>query len=379
MDKIILQELITSNVVQGLARILTELQCIYRHSGGTNNECYNELNKQGLNIAIVHFLATEAKNAGLEVDMTKFPKISMLRAAEKLMLHDIREDYIKRILKKNDITIQELDSVIKSLIEYNVGADFAKFITLDKNCLELRIFMASVKLATSIELDEICRYMYEDDYKKARNELDEVLKGYNDLPGFSRISDNNSEEMKIFRRISALRFRIRWSGKLSTVKCAVLGHNLETGYLAYLMSLKEFGNEDIATSCFWIGVNHDIPETYTGDMPKQVKDAITGLRQAMELFEEEMMEDNVYSKLLTHLRDAAQKTMSVKIRPREIHDIVELADRLSAAFECLRNIIKGSLDPYFKSVVDENLTRFRSRWNRTFYDALDMVMWQKSF
>lgn len=371
------KELITSQVVGVTGRILTELQSILRWSAYTGDERFNELNKQALNAIIVYVLAIEAKESGKEIDMTKIPKIILHRVFEKLFLCDIREDFIERILELGNIDRERFDNAIEDCIEKEMGKDFAQFIKTDRNCLEARIFQAAVKLGTRMELFEIRAQITEEDYIPAIRELENRLNEYNYLPGFARISLEYSNEMTLFKQISALRNRIRWNKRLGTVKCAVLGHNFEVAVFSYMMALRKYGNEETATRCFFTGVFHDVPETFTGDMPMPVKDAIPGLRKATEYFELEMINKHIYAKLPEYMREAMHDVMLEETGQEQYRKIIKQADYLSANLECMRNIIAGSKDAYFTEVVERDLKA--RKFDEVFHEALETIVKNKSF
>ena len=239
------KELVTTQIAQQTGRILTELQTIFRWSSYVGDYRYNELNKQAMNAIITYVLASEAQEGGEEVDMTKFPKIIFHRIFEKLVLCDIREDFIDRILKLGNIDRKRFDEIIEDIIKRDMGIEFAKFITPEEESIEGKIFQASVKLATKMELFEIRNQIPEIDYIETISQIENVLNGYSDIPGFTRISLEYSKEMILFKKISALRNRIRWNRRLGPIKCAVLGHNFEVAIFSYLMALKEYGDEKI--------------------------------------------------------------------------------------------------------------------------------------
>lgn len=365
------KELVTPQVVRVTARNLTELQSIFRWSTYIADIRYNELNKQGMNATIAYILATEAKQAGIEVDMTKLPKIFLHRIFEKLFLCDIREDFIARILQLGNISKERFDEVIEQCIEKEMGEDFARFIETEKGSLEAKIFQAAIKLATKMELYEIRRNLPEEDFISTIRNIEDGLNEYNDLPGFSRISLEYSREMKLFRQISALRNRIRWSKRLGTVRCAVLGHNFEVAVIAYLMALEEYGDEEIATKCFFTGAYHDVPETFTGDMPSPVKDAIPGLRKATEHFELEMVSEHIYANLSEYMQEEMHSVMLEEKGQEEYKALIKKADYLSADFECLRNIIAGSRDVYFKYVVERDIAN--KKLKPAFQETLETI------
>lgn len=371
------KDLITSQTVQVTGRNLTQLQSIFRWSSYIADTRFNELNKQGLNVIITYVLAIEAKEAGKEVDMTEFPKIILHRVFQKLFLCDIREDFIGRILKLGNIDYKRFDAVIEECIDKEMGKDFAKFIETKKDSLEIRIFQAAVKLATKIELCELHRQIPEEEYLETIRKIETGLNEYNDLPGFSRISLEYSKEMKLFKQISALRNRIRWSKRMLAVNCAVLGHNFEVAVLSYMMALREYEDEKIATKLFFTGGFHDVPETFTGDMPSPVKDAIPGLRKATEYFELEMINTHIYANIPEYLREAMHGVMMEEPEQEKYKALIKSADYLSADFECLRNIIAGSKDPYFEGVVERDTKQ--NQIPDVFQEALEAIVRKKSF
>ncbi len=350
------KQLVTEKVAEAMWELLTKLMSILRWSTYIADYRFNELNKQALNATIAYFLAIEAKEARHKIDLTRFPKIIINRVFEKMFLCDIREDYVERVLKDGNIQRKRFDAIIEEEIKSLMGEEFARFIHIGKDWEETKIFQGATKLATKMEIEQIRGFIHQSDFSSVQSDIGEMLNEYNSLPGFTRISLDYSNEMTIFRQISALRNRIRWQKWLAPVKCSVLGHNFEVAIFSYLMALREYGDENIATRCFFIGVFHDVPETFTGDMPSPVKDAIPGLRKATELFELEMMEKYIYSKLPEHLNEAIHTVMMEEYEQAKYKPLIKQADSLSADFECIRQIIAGSRDNYFSEVVNRDLS-----------------------
>lgn len=349
------KQLVTEKVVEAIWELLTKLMSILRWSAYIADYRFNELNKQALNAIIAYFLAIEAKEAGHEIDITRFPKIVINRVFEKMFLCDIREDFVENILKDGNIKHERFDEIIEKEIIQLMGEDFARFIQIGRDWEETKIFQGATKIATKMEIEQIRGSIYKREFLRVQSEIGDTLNRYNNFPGFARISLEYSEEMNIFRQISALRNRIRWQKWLGAIPCSVLGHNFEVAIFSYLMALKKYGDEEIATKCFFIGVFHDVPETFTGDMPSPVKDAIPGLRQATEYFELKMMEEHIYSKLPEHLSEAIHMVMMEEYEQEEYKPLIKQADHLSADFECMRQIIAGSREKYFVEVLRRDL------------------------
>lgn len=351
------KQLVTERVAKALWNVLTQLLAILRWSSYIADYRYNELNKQAMNATISYFLAVEAKEEGEEIDMTRFPKIIINRMFEKIFLCDIREDFVETILRNGNISRERFDYIIYKEMCKKMKNDFTQFISIDSDWAEVRIFQAATKLATKMELMEIRGFIQESDFISAVSNVEGILNEFNDLPGFARISLDYSKEMTIFRQISALRNRIRWQKWLGPVKCSVLGHNLEVALFSYLMALRKYKDEEIATKCFFIGIFHDVPETFTGDMPSPVKDAIPGLRQATEYFELGMIEKHIYANLPPYMNEAIHSVMMEEFEQERYKPLIKQADWLSADCECVRQIIAGSREKYFAEVLKRELEK----------------------
>ena len=344
-------KLITPEMLLGLYKVFDELLGIYRWSTYIADDRYNESGKQALNIMLAYILASEAKHNGEKIDMTRLPKIILYRTCEKLVLCDMRESYIYEILESANIGRELFNQVVEKRIESAVGARFAEFIDIDRECYEARIFQCATKIATQIEFVENGYRIHEEEYKTELESIEETLLEFEDIPGVDRILSENSKEMKLFRDISALRNRLRWAKRIRSVNCYVLGHSFEVAVLGYLNALRETGDEEIATKCFFIGAFHDLPETFTGDMPQPVKDSIPGLRIATEKFERKMVEKHIYNNLAEHLKNAIKFLLEEK----DYEWIIKRADYWSADLECMRNIEGGSREPYFRQVLERDL------------------------
>lgn len=367
--------LVTKELVKAMGKVLTELQFILRWSKYIADFRYNELNKQAMNAKIAYLLATEAEANGKKVDMAKLVKVILHRMFEKLILCDIREDYVSRILKLGSIAPSKFDAIIEECIEERMGKEFTKFIQVDKDSFEARLFQAATKLATRMELREIKTQIPEHAYINVAENVEKTLQGYNDMPGFSRFSLKYSKEMIFFKDASALRNRIRWSKQLGTVNCSVLGHDFEVAVLSYLMSLEKGDDEDITARCFFIGGFHDLAETFTGDMSSVIKDKIPGLREADEKFELEMLEKYVYQELPEHLANAVKAVVLEEEEQKAIKPLIKQADYLSACWECLRNIIAGNQNGYFLEAILRQITGISG----VFREALDEMVAYKTF
>lgn len=363
--------LVTKELIKAMYKVLTELQFILRWSNYIADFRYNELNKQALNVKSVFLLAIKAEKSGKHVDWARLVKVILHRMFEKIILCDIREDYVKEILKLGEIDPSKFDKIIEECIEEYTGKEFTEFIQVPKDCFEARLFQAATKLATQIELKEIRTFIPKGYYFETKKKIKKVLKSFGNTTGFSKLLKEKSSEKKFLKEASALRNRIRWSRRIISVKCSVLGHNFEVAVLSYLRALEKGKDELTAAKCFFIGAYHDLSETYTGDMPSPVKDKIKGLRRATEKFELKMLAKKVYKKLQRYLAEGIKAIMLEEEEQKELKRvIIKPADSASAIFECLRNQTGGSHDPYFQEAID----RQREKMDGVFREAVDELV-----
>ena len=362
----IYMKVLSKKEVIGNCAMFDQLISINRWSSCMYGPRYAELGKQALNSAIAYFLAAEAENEGKKINWELFPRIAIHRGFEKTVLVDIREDDVERIFYNAGLPINKFFELIEREIAETTSNEFREWLEVPEDCLEKRIYRAATKLATRLELWEASRTTAIADYSEKLKEIEGTLGEFYDLPGFSRMALECSAEMKIFRKISSLRNRIRWQKRICTVPCSVLGHLFEVGVLGYLLALEKYQDEAVAARCFFIGIFHDLPEAWTGDMPSPIKDAIPGLRQATENFENDRMNRHVYQKLPVHLSTALHLVMMEEADALEYKPLMKCADYLSADLECMRQRMAGNRDPYFRDVLQNDVTVKKAQFSTAF-------------
>lgn len=347
------------------SKVLNPLSNITRWS---NKDCsenkslrlYTELGKQGLNIVITYFLANVAKEKGLEIKMERFPWIVLNRMFEKTINGNIRDDHITEICATNEELKQGYKDYIKSQILQN-AEEFSEKMQIDETWKETIIFKLATKIATLIECREL----------KIENAEAEVLKTIGRLSEKAEIPffGQDTEEYNFFREVSMLRSSVRWLVQFKAKECSVLEHMGEVAIIAFLMGLEEYNDETIATHLFWCGAFHDLPERWTGDMASNTKDAVEGLRTATEAFERNVMEKNVYKKLLKY---PIKKIMMEEEANKEYKKLLKSADYASATFECYRNIKAGSKDKYFFDVITKELNK-KQNYSKNFAWLIEKI------
>lgn len=343
--------------LMGTLRMLSELLCLRRWSELiVTPGKFTELGKQSLNSAIAFFWATEISNSGVEVDFTKFPKLALYRGFTKTIQCDIPEANLACILEQASISEVDFRAAVIEKIENNISHDFSSNLLVDHDCLEAQIYRAATKVATLLELRGIRKLIDERDYESKEAQVLENLASHSNLPCYEQIMSAQYQE--IFRNFLKLQNRIRWAKHPNIVSCSVLGHHFDTAVFAYLMSLEaKPGDEDLASKYFFLGIFHDFPESWTGDMPSPVKDSIPGLRKATESFENWVMDENVYSHLPAHMAKALRAVMLEDEDNAHLKVFLKKADSLAAYVECWREIDAGSRHYYYRDVIKNDISK----------------------
>lgn len=371
-----MKQLITPNDLESVNNMLYELTCLRRWSEVTvEGGKYTELAKQALNCMIAYILATEVQNAGYSVDFTLFPKIAIVRGFTKDYQCDVPEQNLEKIFQLGKVSRESFAEMIQQEIKAITSEDFYEFLQVDANSLEVRIYKAATKIATLQELGEIKNGINATDYSRKKAHLQDNLMEFSDLPGFSKVI----EYTEIFRDFSLLRNRIRWAKHPNIIKCSVLGHHFDVGVLAYLMSLeKDPSDEVLATRFFFMGIFHDFPERWTGDMPSPVKNALEGLRAATELFENQVMEENVYRILPPYQVEAIRKVMLEDEENEAFKSFLKKSDNYAAFIECWREIDAGSNHNYYFDVVVRDYSH-KEKYSENFQKLMDKLFYDIAY
>ena len=343
-----------------LSRLLNNLK---RWSSDITESGRNELGKQALNVIFCYILATEYEaRTGKKLRWYLFPRIAIYRAFQKAFVNfDIKEMTLHEI-EGSENAQKMFNSVTEGVIEFEMDEEFCSWIKEGCDTLEEQIYKAATKIATLIELLEIKNKV--NNFEKTYYEIIEESQKYNYLPGFKEIfkkvrrmkwkfyKSKQKGITKVLRDISTLKNRDRWSVYSHTVKCSVLGHLFDTAIIAFFVSLKRGLSEEDATKNFFIGIFHDVPEAYTGDIPSPVKDHIKGFRTRSEEFERRMMDENFYPYVPSYVEEAIRDVMLEEPKNADRRNIGKIADYISAVSELHRQAIKGCHDrEHYKALV----------------------------
>ena len=271
--------------------VFTRLNNLRRWTDFTTQQKYNELAKQAFNCFIAYLIAKCCEHEGWKINYESFPHIAMGRAfAKAYVYYDTPEHKISEICDLSNIYKCEFDKVAKEILTNKTDAEFADFIDEDGTSNEVKIYKAATKIATYIEILEQGKGFSE--WKKIR-QIKKDLKKYYDVPGVALFTRKFSRPFKLLKEVSKLRNQVRWATCSYTTECSVLGHLFDTAVFAYLNAIDEGLDEEVATKLFFMGIYHDIAETWTKDIPSPIKDKIEGFRKATETYELRMIKKHI--------------------------------------------------------------------------------------
>lgn len=342
--------LVTPRDLKKVNTMLYELLMLRRWSEfEVNTGKFTELAKQAINCMIAFFWAMEARFYGSKIDLTVFPKIAICRGFQKTIQCDIPEGNLDHIFSLGNIDKENFAQMVWDNFTGCTSREFHNHMIVDQNSVESKIYRGATKIATYLELLDIRGTISEVDFQRKSDEIFQSLYEYHSLPGFTEMLSESYTQ--IFRNFAKLRNRIRWAKHPNLVKCSVLGHLFDVAVYAYLMSLEvNPENEELATQYFFMGIFHDFPETWTGDMPSPIKDSIPGLRKATEMFENEVMENHVYCLLIPEVAHELKSVMLEDEENETYKKFLKKSDNFSAFIECWREIDAGTRHPYYIDV-----------------------------
>ena len=356
---------LTYHQIKACNEVFRRLNKLRRWTGILSKGTFNELNKQAMNCMIVYILGAFAEQAGMPVVWERFPKIALYRAFQKIyVVFNTPEFKYDEIFELGNIQKAALFQTTKNKIREKTDEDFADFLVEAVGTQEETLFKAATKIATYIELLALEPYCSPELYHKKLKDIFQEIQQYINVPGMEVLSDTDSELFQLLEFISnsGLRHHVRWCEIGYLQECSILGHLFDTACFAYFMSLElEQKNEELATQRFFMGIWHDVAEAWTTDIPSPIKDCITGLRNATEVYEQKTLEEKIYSKVPEFLVSKLRDVMFEDEQNIDKHKaLIKGADYLSADSECWRQYVLGSRDIYFKEAIERRLPDIES-------------------
>ena len=109
-----------------------------------------------------------------------------------------------------------------------------------------------------------------------------------------------------------------------------------------------------------MGIFHDIPETYTRDIPSPIKDSIPNFRKITEAYELEMMRKNMYPFVSEKGKEALENVMFETDENAIFKSLIKGADYMSAIAEIWRQLKAGTRDEDFVYAMEGHFPKFEA-------------------
>lgn len=341
---------------------------------------YDEISKQALNCTVCFILAVEAEKEGVLINWERFPKIAIYRAFQKAYVnYDTPEHILREICALGNIQFEKAfgEATAKTIAE-RTNEEFVNWLKEGCGTVEEKVYKAATKIATFLELKEIQRHI-NGEYSSKYEEVVKSMAKYEDIPGFSTLSDAKNGYFKVFEAVSKLRNQNRWAAYSYLVDCSVLGHLFDTAVFAYLMALEKGETETVATKCFFMGIFHDVPEAFTRDIPSPIKDKIPGFRELTEKYELQMMEKYVYPFVSETTSNALKEVMFEDEENFKFKKLMKGADYMSAVSEIWRQLKAGTRDDSFVEALKGHARKFEAPIAELTPNTKELLDWMMEF
>ncbi len=347
--------------VRAISEALRRLNNLKRWSYIQDQSKYNELNKQALNCLCTFAVANHAEQEDESINWTRFPKIAIFRAFQKVYVNfDTREKNLEEMREDGGLKKNVFEEITLEVIAEKTSEEFAGFLQECLGTKEYEMYKAASKIATYIELMEHQPVVSMDTYTLKYAEVREELAEYKHVSGVQKMEEEQYW-INIIKEISTLRNHARWCELAYIVPCSVLGHLFDTACFAYLMSLEKCQDEKLATKHFFMGLIHDSPETWTGDIPSSIKDRIPGFREVTEKYETKMTAQHFYAKLPQFMEQKVKEVMFEEPENEQHFKLIKGADYLAADLECWKEYVAGSEEPYFLGAIKRRVVAIKAR------------------
>lgn len=342
--------------LKAVNEVFKRLNNMRRWTSFTTEGKYDELAKQSLNCMIADWIVCFCEAKGQTIYRNRFPKIALYRSFQKAYVYfDVPEYILHEICEIGNIEKSEFEKATFQFICKETDEEFADFICEGLGTYEMRIYRAATKIATLVELVENrFRMQDNDDYDAKMEEIREYLMDFMDIPGVKDLQATNGKLFKLLLQISKLRNQNRWAVQSYMAECSVLGHLFDTAIFGYFIGLEKYQDETKASELFWWGLCHDVPETWTKDIPSPIKKIIPGFREAVKRYEDKIMEEKFYKYLPDFISAKIRERLTEEEENPNLRKLMKGADYLSADSECWRQYISGSRDEYFFDTAIQN-------------------------
>ncbi len=399
---------------ESIKAIMSALTCVADDIRwmGAGGSLYTNLANGALRGYIASELIHASENEGVIIKKYNVAK-SLICATLKKSTGEVKKDVKKESCKEIDVDKPLFDQIIP-YTEYRIeaGVEAANELFFRNSEEEERLVEVATVIARYVELIELKHKVPIEYYSSKERECKNSLDAYKEasIPGVDYCTSRTALERYV--EISkSLREQPRWKLQASPNKISILEHSYVTGVLAFFNCLELTGNEEEAGKCFFMGIDHDLSETWTADTPSSLKDkpleeiiksyfykyssnaeidvdgifeeiktltkmeqraqleefaiknfgtvpkdlrkvlnlfeAGKNIRTGIEIVEDKFLEENFYKKLPDYMVSKTKELMYEEPENKDYFPTIKAADYIGAAWECWYECLYGSNDSYF--------------------------------
>lgn len=374
--------IITATEYRSMAHMLEGLKAKESWRGKIpTQDGFSKEEKEALNVMTFALIKEVMLPKG--TDLTAFPAYVMRRLYTKAYSWDSKpanKAYFGRMIM--DFR-ESIDTYVGEQMSETGG--FKKYLDEVASTLPdeaVKVYKAARCIATFVEFEELEDKLRPDTLEETRQQVHADIGKFADLPHFMEVVQGIGEysRMKsLIRTISASRYTFRWQGYITSVRCSILTHMLESALISFMSNL-ELGHEENILKDFWVLMFHDVAEIWTDDIPSPLKDGVKILHPTPELVKRLGRSDNITLRDVAELQelDALEEKFYLNLPQcvaeffrrgvmlEDVHDMekkrfYKSADYFSADLEVYWMIKGGSREHRFhdilvKSAEEQNRT-----------------------
>lgn len=348
----------TSSDIIGVIEVLRALNR-YPMYGTKLLDQFTEITHLALTSQIAAILFQIAKHQGTNLHSEELPRISLSHAFLRYVSCSIPDETYSALFGSDPILEKAFNKYVGETAKKLTSPSFALYIFDERKFDdETNLYFVAEALATKAESSLLRGILSDDEFLNLRAKANRALSSYKSWPFIRDILKyldeyHGKEALSyLFGQVFAeLRNVVRWKTRAPLRTHTILGHSFDVGILNYLLVLSE-NEEDttLAEQGFYVGLFHDVAEFWTGDIPTPVKDGVPGLRKKTEELEVKMLKEKVFP-YLPEWMTGTFESWCLEMIPEEKKDIFKVGDELDAIVEAASQVLCGSSDEYFSTMV----------------------------
>jgi len=350
----------TSGDIIGVIEVLRTLNRYPMYNTKLHDQ-FTEITHLALTSQIAAILFQIAKHQGTSLLSEYLPRIALSHALNRYVICSIPNETYSALFSNDPKLEEAFGEYVDKTAAALTSCDFAEYISSDANTKEFFLYAVAEVLATEYESYLLWGILSQYECLRLRGKAEEELSPYQGWPFIKDIlkylnAHPGEEKLRyLFEGVFGnMRNVVRWKMRAPIRTHTILGHSFDVGVLNYLLILSENEKDTaLAEQGFYVGLYHDVAELWTGDIPTPVKDGVPGLRKKTEELEVKAIEENVFTRLPDWMIGTFE-SWCLEMIPEELKNIFKIGDELDAIIEAASQVLCGSRDEYFSTMVEKS-------------------------